>query len=126
MREFQKELIRLFFEVQGGRIDTETHAGWLGGRIIEYMAEMAAAISAQHLYPGYAEAIIFFKLYSFGVGYVIKTRPAAAAVKLGFTIENHITTGPASVITTFVIVKQSPAKRRFSPLHAQNLIPARG
>lgn len=107
-------------QVQTGGIYAVTEACRLVRRVFKQMPKMTTAVCAQYLSPLHAEAVVVLELYCSLVGNVKKTWPAAVCIKLGFGIEQNMSTIGADIYTIIACVNILARKWRLSCLIEQN------
>jgi hypothetical protein len=88
------------FKVQRRRVDAIAQAGGFRA-VVEKVAEVAAAMRAQHLRAVHPQTVIVAQNDFFLRGQIIKTRPAAAGVELGVRSKNDFPARRAAVNPRF-------------------------
>lgn len=109
-------------ELQAFGIDTETHARGCLRRVIENMAKVAAATRARNFYPVHAVTIVFCQFHRVRTYYVIKARPARAAIKLCAAGKKLALADRTDIRSVLFVMKKFAAKRRLRAPLTQDMV----
>ena len=96
----------------------------MGGRgaVVEYMAEMGFAFSADHLCSFHSKAIIRSKDDTFFADGFKETGPSATAVEFAVAVEEGVLTGGAIIGTAFFMIPVFSGESSFGAFFAGDVV----